>query len=43
MRRGKGDIKPNGAIDFGIGVARRCKGDIKPNEAIDFGIEGARG
>ena len=41
-QRGKGDIKPNGAIDFGIGVVRRGKGDIKPNGAIDFGIGGAR-
>ena len=34
---GKSDIKPNGAIDFGIGGARG-KGHIKPNGAIDFGI-----
>ena len=32
---GKGDIKPNGAIYFGI-VVRRGNDDIKPNNAIDF-------
>ena len=42
-RGGKGDIIPNGAVAFGIGVVRRGKGDIHPNGAIDFGIGGARG
>ena len=41
-RGGKGDIKPNGAIDFAIGVVRG-KGDIQPNGAIDFGIVVRRG
>ena len=37
----KGDIKPNGAIDYGIrGV--RGKTDIQPIGAIDFESEGAR-
>ena len=39
---GKGDIKPNGAIDFEI-VVRRGNDDIKPNGAIEFGIVGVRG
>ena len=41
-RGGKGDIIPNGAVAFGIGVVRWGKGDIHPNGAIDFGIGGAR-
>ena len=35
VRRVKGNIHPNSAIDFGIEEARgKC--DIKPNGAIDF-------
>ena len=41
-RGGKGDIKPNGAIDFGIRGASG-KADIQPISAIDFESEGARG
>ena len=33
---GKGDIKPNSAIDFEI-VVRRGNDDIKPTGAIEFG------
>ena len=39
---GKGDIIPNGAIDFGISGARG-KADIQPIRAIEFESEGARG
>ena len=37
VRRVKGNIQPNGAIDFGMEGARG-KGDIKPNDDIYFGI-----
>ena len=42
-RGGKGDIQPNGAIDFAMGVVRRGKGDSKPNGAINFRNGVARG